>query len=70
MQVVHIVFKDGADVRHYRHLLHRHCQQAKSASNNYWLTGTNDNDQIIEEPDELKGSSPVLKPSGGGDSVA
>ena len=26
--------------------------------------------QVIEEPDELKVSSPVLKPSGGGDSVA
>jgi hypothetical protein len=37
---------------------------------NYWLTGPNDNDQVIEEPDELKGSSPVLKPSGGGDSAA
>jgi len=35
MEVVHIVSKqpDGTDVRHYRHLLHRHCQQAKSASN-------------------------------------
>ena len=33
MQVVHVVFKDGPDVRHYRHLLHRHCHQAKSASN-------------------------------------
>jgi hypothetical protein len=32
--------------------------------------GTNDNDQVIEEPDELKSSRPVLKPSGGGDSVA
>jgi hypothetical protein len=32
--------------------------------------GTNDNDQVIEEPDELKGSSPVLKPSGGSDPVA
>jgi RNA-directed DNA polymerase len=35
MQVVHIVSKptDGTDVRHYRHLLHRHCYQAKSANN-------------------------------------
>jgi hypothetical protein len=32
--------------------------------------GTNDNDPVIEEPNELKSSSPVLKPSGGGDSVA
>ena len=37
---------------------------------NYWLMGTNDNDQVIEEPDELKGSRPVLKPSGGSDPVA
>lgn len=27
-------------------------------------------DEVIEEPDELKGSSPVLKPSGGSDPVA
>lgn len=35
MEVVHTVSKqpDGNGVRHYRHLLHRHCQQAKSASN-------------------------------------
>ena len=37
---------------------------------NYGLMGTNDNDQVLEEPDEPKGSRPVLKPSGGGDSVA
>lgn len=32
MQVVHIVSKhsEGTDVRHYRHLLHRHCHQATS----------------------------------------
>jgi hypothetical protein len=32
--------------------------------------GTVDNDQVIEEPDELKSSCPVLKPSGGSDPVA
>ena len=32
--------------------------------------GTIDKDQVVEEPDEPKGSRPVLKPSGGGDSVA
>jgi hypothetical protein len=32
--------------------------------------GTNDNRRMIEEPDEPKGSRPVLKPSGGGDPVA
>jgi RNA-directed DNA polymerase len=35
MEVVHTVSKqpDGSGVRHYRDLLHRHCHQAKSASN-------------------------------------
>jgi RNA-directed DNA polymerase len=35
MQVVHTTSKqpDETGVRHYRHLLHRHCDQAKSASN-------------------------------------
>jgi hypothetical protein len=34
MQVVHTTSKqpDETGVRHYRHLLHRHCYQAKSAS--------------------------------------
>jgi hypothetical protein len=32
--------------------------------------GTNDNDPVIEERYEPKGSSQVLKPSGGGDYVA
>jgi hypothetical protein len=38
--------------------------------NSLLAEGTNDNDQVIEEPDELKGSSLVLKPSGGSDPVA
>jgi hypothetical protein len=32
--------------------------------------GVNDNDQAVEEPDEAKVSSPVLKTSGAGDSLA
>jgi hypothetical protein len=31
--------------------------------------GANDKGQIAEEPDEVKVSSPVLKPSGGGDPI-
>jgi len=33
-------------------------------------SGVNDNDQAVEEPDEAKVSSPVLKTSGAGDSLA
>ncbi len=61
MQVVHIVSKhpDGTDVRHYRHLLHRHYYQAKSSqSQTTGLMGTTDKDQVVEEPDESKVSGP------------
>jgi len=34
------------------------------------MRGTDDNSQIVEEPCEANVSSTVLKPSGGGDSVA
>lgn len=62
----------GSGVRSNRHLLHRHCHHAKSASEKYetGLTGTPDKRHVIEEPDESKDSRPVLKPSGGSDSVA
>ena len=75
IQVVHIVPKqpDGSGVRRYQQLLHRHCDNAISVSSRKIAAGSIgiiDKDQVIEEPDELKGSSPVLKPSGGGDSVA
>jgi hypothetical protein len=33
-------------------------------------SGVNDNDQAVEEPDEAKVSSPVLKTSGVGDNLA
>jgi hypothetical protein len=33
-------------------------------------SGVNDNDQAVEEPDEVKVSSPVLKTSVVGDSLA
>jgi RNA-directed DNA polymerase len=74
MKVVHIASRhaDGSGVRHYRQLLHRHCQNAKSATKKQqtgW-TGAIDKRQVIEEPDESKDSRPVLKPSGGSDPVA
>ncbi len=34
------------------------------------MLGTYDKRRVVEEPDELKSSRPVLKPSGGGDPVA
>ncbi len=33
-------------------------------------TGTLDNSPLVEEPDEVKVSRPVLKPGGGGDPAA
>jgi len=73
IQVVHIVPKDGSGVRRHQQLLHRHCDNAISVSSRKIAAGSIgiiDKDQVIEEPDEPKGSRPVLKPSGGGDSVA
>ena len=45
------------------HLLHRHCHDTKTASDGS-LRRTHDNGQIIEEPNEAKVSSSVLKTSG------
>lgn len=75
IQVVHIVPKqpDGSGARRHQQLLHRHCDNAISVSSRKIAAGsigTIDKGQVIEEPDEPKGSRPVLKPSGGGDSVA
>jgi len=75
IQVIHIAPKqpDGTNVRSNQQLLHRHCDNAIAASSRKIAAGsigTIDKDQVVEEPDEPKGSRPVLKPSGGGDSVA
>jgi RNA-directed DNA polymerase len=48
-------------------LLHRHCYDERHARR---VNGISAKDPIIEEPDEGKLSSPVLKPSGGGDPFA
>jgi RNA-directed DNA polymerase len=71
MEVDHIIplAIGGKDVFHNLQLLHRHCHDQKTARDNM-AAGTNDNRRMIEEPDEPKGSRPVLKPSGGGDPVA
>jgi len=47
--------------------LHRHCHDQRHACR---VNGTYDKDQITEEPDDANVSRPVLKPSGGGDSLA
>jgi RNA-directed DNA polymerase len=75
IQVVHIVPEqpDGSGTRRHQQLLHRHCDNAISVSSRKIAAGsigTIDKGQVVEEPDEPKGSRPVLKPSGGGDSVA
>jgi RNA-directed DNA polymerase len=48
-------------------LLHRHCHDERHARK---TTGISDKDPVIEEPCAPKGASTVLKPSGGGDSLA
>jgi RNA-directed DNA polymerase len=70
LEIDHIlpITKGGRDEFKNLQLLHRHCHDVKSALDR--SPGVNDNDQAIEEPDELKGSRPVLKTSGAGDSLA
>jgi RNA-directed DNA polymerase len=47
--------------------LHWHCHDQRHARR---VNGTHDKGQISEEPDDANVSRPVLKPSGGGDSLA
>jgi len=56
--------KDGKD---NIQLLHRHCHHRKTSRDGSRI---HDLDGIIEEPDEVKVSRPVLKTSRGGDSLA
>jgi RNA-directed DNA polymerase len=59
----------GKDRDDNRQLLHQHCHDDKTAQDRAnW--GVTDNHRVIEEPCEPKGSSTVLKPSGGGNSTA
>jgi RNA-directed DNA polymerase len=71
MEVDHIIplAIGGKDVFHNLQLLHRHCHDQKTVRDSL-TRGMNDNHWMIEEPDESKGSRPVLKPSGGSDPLA
>jgi len=51
-------------------LLHRHCHDEKTARDNLAVRGIHDKSLSTEEPDADNSASPVLKPSGGGDSFA
>ena len=69
-EIDHIIPKSlgGKDEYKNLQLLHRHCHDNKTA-NDGSIRGTNDKDQVIEEPDETKVSRPVLKTSQRGDSL-
>ena len=71
MEVDHIIPKElrGTDAIYNLQLLHRHCHDIKTARD-IGEQGAYDKRQVAEEPDEPKGSRPVLKPSRGGDAPA
>lgn len=66
MEVDHIIplSKSGKDEYKNLQLLHKHCHDQKTATD---VRGIHDKKQITEEPDEVKVSCPVLKPSRKGD---
>lgn len=61
MEIDHIIPKilGGKDEYKNLHILHRHCHDTKTADDGS-VAGTHDKRQIIEEPDEVKVSCPVL----------
>lgn len=71
MEVDHIIPKElrGTDAIYNLQLLHRHCHDIKTARD-IGERGAYEKRQVVEEPDELKSSRPVLKPSRGGDASA
>jgi len=69
-EIDHIIptFYGGKDEYNNWQLLHRHCHDEKSMMDIAMLIeGTYDKSQSAEEPCDVKASSTVLKPSGGGD---
>lgn len=66
LEIDHILpaSQNGKDGKDNWQLLHGHCHDSKTAKEKL---GTHNKSQTIEEPDELKGSRPVLEPSAGGD---
>ena len=72
-EVDHIIpkSKGGRDDYKNLQLLHRHCHDTKTANDELAVgAGTHEKSQVIEEPDEVKVSRPVLKTSRGGDALA
>jgi len=72
-EVDHIIPKSKGGKGDYKNLqlLHRHCHDTKTANDELAVgAGARDKRQVIEEPDEVKVSRPVLKTSRGGDTSA
>jgi len=72
-EVDHIVPKSDGGRDDYKNLqlLHRHCHDTKTANDELAVgVGARDKRQVIEEPDEVKVSRPVLKTSRSGDGAA
>ena len=70
IEVDHIIPKSLGGKDKYGNLqaLHRHCHDSKTANDG--SRGTHNKSQVIEEPDEVKVSRPVLKTSGTRESFA
>ena len=72
-EVDHIIPKSKGGKDEYKNLqlLHRHCHDTKTANDELAVrAGVRDKHQVIEEPDEVKVSRPVLKTSRVGDCPA
>ncbi len=73
LEVDHIVPKSqgGRDAYKNMQLLHRHCHDQKPLKEKSSVVrGTHNKSRVIEEPDEVNVSRPVLKTSRGGDEPA
>jgi RNA-directed DNA polymerase len=70
IEIDHIVPKSagGRDDLSNKCAIHRHCHDQRHAQ--HAETSIHDKNHIVEEPDDAKATCPVLKPSGGGDSLA
>ena len=71
LEIDHIIPKKlgGKDQYNNLQILHKHCHDRKTAEDGS-VGSTHDKRQIIEEPDEVKVSRPVLKTSGFREGVA
>ncbi len=71
IEIDHITPRSQGGIDDYKNLqaLHRHCHDLKTALDAK-VVGMLDKHQVIEEPDEVKVSCPVLKTSQTGDSLA